>query len=655
MAVRDQDTVKWPHPLKLNTENQDQYCHFHRSHGHTTEACRQLKEEIERLIHQGYLRQPPVNNQIAVGEIKIIAGGPLLSDKVFLAVNEIPTPKKARVYHSITIDDSDLEGVKTLHQDPLVINTGIGDLCYNVKRILVDNGSFTDVLFYSTFLNSGLTREKLQPVVGPLYGFDNRPVRAEGIISLPVVLGEFPRQSTHSIQFIVQVIEQEVDKLLDAGFIREVNYHNWLANIVMVRKGSEAWRMCIDYTYLNKDYPKDSFSLPRIDQLVDTTSGHQMLSFMDAYSRYNQIKMNPTDEEATSFQTGRGLHCYRVMPFGLKNTGATYQCLMNKVFKTLIGCNMEVYVDDMFVKSLEKYQHISDLEQYFHLLRRYNIRLNPDKCAFGVASGKFLGFIVTHRGIEANPEKIKALRDMMPSKNIKKVQRLNRRMFPGTLRRQITLEYGLRLKFSTTNNTAEYEAVIVGLRLAIDCEVQNLIVHTDSQLVASQVEGEFDIHNPQLAQYCNIVKLLLTRIKEHQIIHVLREQNARADALSKLSTSMMGDVYKRKCIEEIHFPSIQGPWVIQSIDEPREVSWIDLILSFLQDGILPEEPMVVTKLRRQASNFTIIGGEFYKRAFTGPYLKCLSPSKADYALREVHSGVCGENLGGRALAYKIMR
>ncbi|XP_028554626.1 uncharacterized protein LOC114580626 [Dendrobium catenatum] len=197
MAVRDQDTVKWPHPLKPNTENQDQYFHFHRSRGHTTEACRQLKEEIERLVRQGYLRQfirdppaqeetrptggqdrqqkPPVNNRITIGEIETIAGGPLLFDKVFLVVDEIPTPKKARVDHTITFDDFDLEGVKTPHQDPLVVSAGIGDPCYNVKRSLVDNGSSVDILFYSTFLNLGLATEKLQPAAGPLYEFDNRP------------------------------------------------------------------------------------------------------------------------------------------------------------------------------------------------------------------------------------------------------------------------------------------------------------------------------------------------------------------------------------------------------------------------------------------------------------------------------------------------
>ncbi|KAI0489255.1 hypothetical protein KFK09_029097 [Dendrobium nobile] len=152
-----------------------------------------------------------------------------------------------------------------------------------------------------------------------------------------------------------------------------------------------------------------------------------------------------------------------------------------------------------------------------------------------------------------------------------------------------------------------------------------------------------------------MAKSLLTRIEKFEIIHIHREQNTRADTLSKLATSLTGDLFKRKYIEEVHFPSIEGPWVIKSIDKPKELSWIDPILSFLQEGVLPEDPTTAIRLRRQAANFTVIGGELYKRAFSGPYLKCLPPSEADYALREVHSGICGEHLGGRALANKILR
>ena len=151
--------------------------------------------------------------------------------------------------------------------------------------------------------------------------------------------------------------------------------------------------MCVDYTNLNKGCPKDSFPLPLIDRLIDSMAGCELLSFMDGYSGYNQILMNPLDQEHTAFTTDRWLYCYKVMPFGLKNAWATYQRLVNSMFAEQIGKNMEVYVDDMLVKSKHADQHITNLSETFTILKRYRMRLNPNKCAFSVGSGKFLGFI----------------------------------------------------------------------------------------------------------------------------------------------------------------------------------------------------------------------------------------------------------------------
>ncbi|RVW90002.1 Transposon Ty3-I Gag-Pol polyprotein [Vitis vinifera] len=142
---------------------------------------------------------------------------------------------------------------------------------------------------------------------------------------------------------------------------------------------------CVDYTNLNNACPKDSFPLPRIDQIVDSTSGQGMLSFLDAFSGYHQIPMSPDDEEKTAFITPHGLYCYKVMPFGLKNAGATYQRLMTKIFKPLIGRSVE-----------------------------YDMKLNPSKCAFGVSAGKFLGFMVSQRGIEVSPDQVKAVMETPP-------------------------------------------------------------------------------------------------------------------------------------------------------------------------------------------------------------------------------------------------
>ena len=191
-------------------------------------------------------------------------------------------------------------------------------------------------------------------------------------------------------------IKDEVQKLMAAKFIREVYYPDWLANVVMVKKANGKWRMCVDFTDLNKACPKDSYPLLRIDQLVDSTTSHKLLSFLDAFSGYNQIRMDEADQEKTSFVTNQGLFCYEVMPFELKNARATYQRLVNHMFRPQIGRNVEVYVDDMLVKSLDEGKHLDNLQETFNTLRRYNMKLNPSKCTFGVVSRKFLGFMVSH-------------------------------------------------------------------------------------------------------------------------------------------------------------------------------------------------------------------------------------------------------------------
>ncbi|CAL9000860.1 unnamed protein product, partial [Prunus brigantina] len=206
-----------------------------------------------------------------------------------------------------------------------------------------------------------------------------------------------------------EAMRNEVDKLKAIGFIREATYPVWLANSVMVRKAKGGWRMCQDYTDLNK-------------------AGHELLSFMDAYSGYNQIFTDPADSEHTAFITDRGLYCYNVMPFGLKNAGATYQRLVNRIFAQHIGSIMEVYVDDMLVKSRTAGGHLENLALMFGILKSYQMRLNPTKCAFGVSSGKFLGFMISQRGIEANPEKIKAIIDMETPKTQKDIQSLTGRV-----------------------------------------------------------------------------------------------------------------------------------------------------------------------------------------------------------------------------------
>ena len=216
------------------------------------------------------------------------------------------------------------------------------------------------------------------------------------------------------------VIQAEVDNLLKVRFIREVRYLEWLANVVVVPKKGGNWRVCVDYTDLNDACPKDSFPLPRIDHIVDASTEHGMLSFLDAFSGYHQIPMHPPDAKKTSFFTPHGLFCYNVMPFGLKNVGAPYQRPVTKMFRSLLRKTMEVYIDDMLVKSKERPDHTTHLQQAFEL--------NPTKCAFGVSASRFLGFMMTRRGIEANPTQLQAILESLAPSSKKGVQQLTNRL-----------------------------------------------------------------------------------------------------------------------------------------------------------------------------------------------------------------------------------
>ena len=493
--------------------------------------------------------------------------------------------KQPRLDTSITFSGSDLEGFQHPHDDPLVIHAIVANK--TVHRVLVDNGSSTDIIFASTFDKMDIGREKLDLVNTHLRGFSGEKVLPLGSIQLVLTLGEPPCQATTTARFLIvdapsaynmllgrpslnaikaipsayhmmikfptvsgvgmvrgdqrvarecytasmkqkvvdyvnvdeldmrdevltrpepseelepvsldddsehlayigsklakdlkslltqflrqnrdvfawkqadmggidhavithrlstspsfkpvkqkrrsfapdrqQAINEEVEKILQARAIREVEYPEWLANVVLVKRANGKWRLCIDFTDINKACPKDSFPLPRIDLIVDATAGHELLNFMDAFFGYNQISMDPDDQEKTSFVTAQGTYCYRVMPFGLKNAGATYQRLVNRMFQKQIDTTMEVYIDDMLVKSTTVEIHIAHLSEAFQILRNYNMKLNPTKCAFGVSAEKFLGFIVNHRGIEANPDKIKVVLDMPSPSGIKEVQRL---------------------------------------------------------------------------------------------------------------------------------------------------------------------------------------------------------------------------------------
>ena len=201
-----------------------------------------------------------------------------------------------------------------------------------------------------------------------------------------------------------------------------VEYPEWLANVVPVPKKDGKVKVCIDFRDLNKASPKDDFPFLHIDMLVNTMTGHLMLSFMDGFFGYNHILMAPKNIEKTSFITEWDTYCYRVMPFGLKSAEATYQRVATTLFHDMMHQDVEVYVDDMIVKSRDRVDHLAALERFFERIRQFRLRLNPKKYTFGVTFGKLLRYMVKERSIKADPDNIRTILDMPASRTEREIR-----------------------------------------------------------------------------------------------------------------------------------------------------------------------------------------------------------------------------------------
>ncbi|CAL1405791.1 unnamed protein product [Linum trigynum] len=653
-------------------------------------------------------------------------------------------------------------------------------------------------------------------------------------------------------------LEEEVKRLLKAGFIREVKYPTWLSNPVFVRKASGLWRMCIDFTNQNAACPKDAYPLPRIDQLIDATANHESLSFLDMFSGYHQIRLSEEDQEKTAFMTHMGNFCYTVMPFGLKNAGATYQRMIDAVFKSQLGRNVEAYVDDVLVKSKEEGNHLKDLRETFESLRKEGLRLNPLKCVFGAKAGKFLGFMITRRGIEANPKQIEAITSLRPPRTVKEIQAFNgkmaalsrfiprsadkcspffqmlkksasrsqwsaecdkaffqlteqltsppvlsapkqgeplylylavsdqavssvlvrrdtdgsdhpvyyvskallpaerrympieravlavvtaarklrpyfqehpivilsnlplRRILKGmdvsgrmtkwavelseydvtyaprpSIKGQVLADFiaegfslgdekeeneawrlfvdgaagkggagaGIVIETPTgviheishrflelkTNNVAEYEALLSGLKIAVNMGASNLHIHSDSLLVVNQVLESYEVKEEALTKLVGAVRGILSQLDSWKLEHVKREDNHHADALSKLATAMDFEGERQITVTKEAAPTYE----VMALNEESQ-DWRSPLIGYLQSDIVPEEPLLAKALRRKAAHYTMIEGQLCKRSFSGAYLKCLGPEEAKWVIKEIHQGTCATHSGPRSLERTIL-
>ena len=289
-----------------------------------------------------------------------------------------------------------------------------------------------------TFISKKLDPNLREPMIALLreyqdcfaWDYTEMPGLDRGIVEhrLPLKKGfrPFQQRARQMKAEVLEEVKKEVQKMLDAGFIRPCRYAEWISSVVPVQKKDGRWRVCVDFRDLNRATPKDEYPMPVAETLINTAAGHKMLSFMDSNTGYNQIFMALEDISKIAFRVpgAVGLFEYLVMTFGLKNAGATYQCAMNYIFHDLIGKLVEIYIDDVMVKSTSAGGHLEDLCQVLEWTRRFGLRMNPKKCAFVVSTGQFLGFLVHERGIEIGLKSQEAVRTMRPPTMKKELQKL---------------------------------------------------------------------------------------------------------------------------------------------------------------------------------------------------------------------------------------
>jgi hypothetical protein len=289
-----------------------------------------------------------------------------------------------------------------------------------------------------TFISKRLDPSLWEPMIALLKEYTNcfawdyteMPGLDRSIIEhrLPLKKGFWPFQQRvrQTRTQVLEEVKKEIEKMLEAGFIRSCRYAEWISSIVPVQEKDGRWWVCVDFRNLNRATPKDEYPMPVVETLINAAAGNKILIFMDGNAGYNQILMAPKDIHKTAFRVpgAVGLFGYVAMTFGLKNAGATYQRAMNYIYHDLISKLVEIYIDDVVVKTTLTGGHLVDLRQVFEQTRRFGLKMHLKKCAFGVSAGQFLGFLVHERGIEIGLKSQDVVRTMVPPTTKREPQQL---------------------------------------------------------------------------------------------------------------------------------------------------------------------------------------------------------------------------------------
>ncbi|GJY93294.1 reverse transcriptase domain-containing protein [Tanacetum coccineum] len=515
-----------------------------------------------------------------------------------------------------------------------------------------------------------------------------------------------------------KAIQTEVHKLVEVGIMREVYYHEWLSNPVMVKKHDGSWRMCVDFTDLNKACLQDWYPLPEIIWKVKSLCGYPFKCFLDAYKGYHQIQMAEPDEDKTAFHTSQGVYCYTKMPFGLKNAGATYQQLVDKAFDSQVGRNIEVYVDDLVIKSHTEAEMLRDIDETFCTLWKINMKLNPKKCMFGAVEGMFLGYLISPEGIKPCLDKTKVVLQLPSPRTIKEVQSLNgklaslNRFLSKSAKRSLPLFKFLKkcIKNSDFHWTPEAEQAFKQLKqhlselplLVAPKPNEELIIYMSAShraistvLMTERGTVQTPVYFVSRAlqglelNYIPMEKLVLSlvfaakRLRRYFQAHPIA---ILADFLIEKPDESPPDTLvveipqdpwtlftdESSCVDKsgagLILTSPKGTeftyalrfWFTAYNNEAEYEALIASLRIAAHMGVHnvhdpPGDRKEASKLRIKARQYELLEGVLYRRSFLKPWLRCVGPLQADYVIREIHEGSCSMHAGPRSVVAKAMQ
>ncbi|CAL2255974.1 unnamed protein product [Prunus armeniaca] len=502
---------------------------------------------------------------------------------------------------------------------------------------------------------------------------------------LPIKEGYLPvKQARRIMSMDTELkVKEEIERLLKAGFIRPAVYVDCLANIVPVlKRKTRIVRICVDYRNLNEASPKDEYPMPMADMLVDGAAHNHMLSFMDGNAGYNQIMVAEEDIHKTAFMCPRhiGAFEYTVMPFGLRNIGATYQRAMNSVFHDMIGHSLEVYIDDVVIKSPEKEGHVSNLRKTFLRMRQHKLKqeqifkweeqhqqgfekikhylsnppvLSPPKRGrplklYVSASEVSIGSLLVQDNKEGKEQAVYYL-----SRTLTEVERKYSAIewlclalyFTAPSGAGIVLEeplgirhcYSFQLDFQCTNNRAEYEALIIKLEIQVELGIQSVEILGDSMLVLKQIAGEYKCLSPSLAVYLVAARNLLTEFREASWEHIPREENFASNELAQVATGIqIPEDYVQRIIKvgKKSLPSVltRGMEIDVNSAIITEDDWRNPIINYLQYPTLPYGKRV----RIMALNYHMWSGDLVRKSKNEVLLRCLGKQEYMKVMGETH-------------------